>query len=110
MNRSSARRPSSSSPSASTPSEWNARRAEVSIASSMNDQFSAVETPGIASDTFPGDHSTLGSVASQCSGLSILVSAILGSARDPADHEVESRFEIALGISRDQLAGEADHI
>ena|GEM_PF-4522048 len=37
----------------------------------MNDQFSALDTPGIASDTLPGDHSTSGSVARQCSGSSI---------------------------------------
>lgn len=42
---------------------WNARRVAASIESSMNDQLSAVETPGIASDTLPGDRSTSGSLA-----------------------------------------------
>ena len=55
----------------STPIEQKARRAAVSIASSMKDQLSAVDTPGIASETLPGDQRTSGSVASQWIGFAI---------------------------------------
>ncbi len=73
MNRSSARSLSRTSSGLSTPIAAKACRAASSMASSMNDQFSAVETPGIASETLPGDQSTSGSVATQCSGFAIPV-------------------------------------
>ena len=65
MNRSSARGPRVISERARTPRAANPLRAASSMASPTNDQLSGVDTPGIASETLPGDHSTPGSVASQ---------------------------------------------
>jgi len=78
ISRSSARDPSVTSARDSTPMEANARRLASSMASPTNDQLSVVDTPGIASDTLPGDHSTRGSVDSQWSG------SLIGMAGPPS--------------------------
>ena len=71
MKRSSALGPSVTSSGARTPRAANPRRAASSMESPTNDQLSGVDTPGMASETLPGDHRTSGSVASQWIGLAI---------------------------------------